>query len=214
MSSALINRMVLVQLRVSHRDWLEWAEANEIHPWVLDYVRLRPDHLWSPPPKHEESFSSPRAWHMLSDGLRGFGEAVPLDLVDVLAHGCLTPQHATQFRAFVKQVRGRYQLAAILKGDARWPDAPEDRDVLYFLAQSFRAQLAKELPAERDALGENHRLLAHRAKGLLKDLAALSLEIAQMVVADDPDAGAGLPGWFRTEIVRDVPRLVLRSDAR
>ncbi|MHB1458893.1 MAG: AAA family ATPase, partial [Armatimonadota bacterium] len=28
MSSALLNRMVHVQLRVSHRDWLEWALAN------------------------------------------------------------------------------------------------------------------------------------------------------------------------------------------
>src|SRR5215472_10088729 len=50
MSSALLNRMVHVHLRVSHRDWLEWAETNGIHPLVLEYVRNRPDHLWSQPP--------------------------------------------------------------------------------------------------------------------------------------------------------------------
>jgi hypothetical protein len=214
MASALINRMVLVHLRVSHRDWLEWAGANDIHPWVLDYIRLRPDHLWSPPPKHEESFSSPRAWHILSDGIRGFGDDIGLDVIEVLAHGCLTPHHATQFRAFVKQIRGKYHMAAILKGDARWPDAPEDRDVLYFLAQSFRAQLVKELPSESDMLTDQHRALAHRAKGLLKDLATISLEVAQVVVVDDPEAGPSLPGWLRTEIVRDIPRLVLRADGR
>jgi MoxR-like ATPase len=69
MPSALINRMVHVHLRVSHRDWLEWAGGNGIHPWVLDYIQARPDHLWSQLPKHEEPFSTPRAWHMLSDAL-------------------------------------------------------------------------------------------------------------------------------------------------
>src|SRR5919109_4088013 len=59
MSSALLNRMVHVHLRVSHRDWLEWAAQAGIHPSILDYIGLRPDHLWSPPPKHEEPFSSP-----------------------------------------------------------------------------------------------------------------------------------------------------------
>ena len=31
----------------------------------------------------------------------------------------------------VKQLRGKYKLAAILKGKIRWPDKPEDRDLLY-----------------------------------------------------------------------------------
>src|SRR5437870_10723729 len=62
MSSALLNRMVHVHLKASHRDWLEWAAQNGIHPLVLEYVQTRPDHLWSQPPKHEEPFSSPRSW--------------------------------------------------------------------------------------------------------------------------------------------------------
>lgn len=61
MSSALLNRMVHVHLRVSHRDWLEWAYENHMHPKVLEYIQNRPDHLWSQPPKHEEPFSSPRS---------------------------------------------------------------------------------------------------------------------------------------------------------
>src|SRR5205085_2200455 len=67
MSSALLNRMLHVQLKVSHRDWLEWAHQSEIHPLILDYIQTRPDHLWSQPPKHEEPFSTPRSWHILSD---------------------------------------------------------------------------------------------------------------------------------------------------
>src|SRR5438128_4714114 len=76
MSSALINRMIHVHLKVSHRDWLEWAGGNNIHPLILEYIGLRPDHLWSQPPKHEEPFSSPRSWHMLSDALHEYGARI------------------------------------------------------------------------------------------------------------------------------------------
>ncbi len=206
MSSALLNRMVHVHLKVSHRDWLEWAGANGIHHLVLDYITLRPDHLWSQPPKTEEPFSTPRSWHMLSDALHSYGDNITDEWLGVLAYGCLSPQHAGQFKAFVKQLRNRYELSAILKGERAWPAAPEDRDVLYFLAQAFRAQLVKELPADASAKSESARQIAHRAKAALKELAAISLEIAQVVIADDD--GEKLPPWFLVELARDLPRLV------
>jgi len=209
MSSALMNRMVHVHLRVSHRDWLAWAETNGIHPWVTEYIGNRPDHLWSPPPKTEEPFSSPRSWHMLSDSLREFGDAITDELLEVLAFGCLSAAHAGQFKAFVKQLRNRYALSSILKGEMRWPDKPEDRDVLYFLAQSFRAHLSRELPPRREGLSPQAAEAAHAAKALLRQLAQISLEIAQMVLAADSPEGA-LPDWFMVEIARDLPRIVLK----
>jgi hypothetical protein len=209
MSSALLNRMVHVHLTVSHRDWLDWAGQSGIHALVLEYLQLRPDQLFTQPPKHEEPFSTPRSWHMLSDALHEYAEPKDAD-VRVLAHGCLSPAHASQFTAFVKQLRGKYKLSAILKGDESWPDRPEDRDVLYFLAQSLRARLVKELPSERDALAAEGKELAHRSKALLKDLAALSLEMAQLVVARQDD-GSALPGWLLAEVVRDLPRLAEKT---
>src|SRR5438477_351526 len=88
----------------------------------------------------------------------------------------------------------RAQDSAIVKGELAWPTAPEDRDVLYFLPQSFRAQLVKELPADRSAVTAGNRDLAHRAKALLKDLAAINLEMARLVVAT-PEDGEPLPSW-------------------
>jgi hypothetical protein len=206
MSSALLNRMVHVHLKVSHRDWLEWALAQPLHPHVIEYIQLRPDHLWSQPPKTEEPFSTPRSWHMLSDALAEYGDDLPDYALDALAYGCLSPGHAGQFKAFVKQVRGKFRLNAILKGDMGWPPEPEDRDILYFLSQSFRAQLIKELPHEKDAVNAANRDLAIRAKTLIKQLAQISLEMAQMVVAEQD--GEALPAWLMVEIVRDLPRLV------
>ncbi|MCC6441944.1 MAG: MoxR family ATPase [Armatimonadetes bacterium] len=207
MSSALLNRMVHAHLKVSHRDWLEWADASGMHTLVLEYIRTRPDHLWSLPPKHEEPFSTPRSWHMLSDALHGYGDQISDEILEVLAFGCLSPHHAGQFKAFVKQVRSKYRLNAILKGDEGWPRSPEERDILYFLSQSFRAQLIKELPADQPALAESQKEIARRAKLLIKELAAISLEMAQMVVSKQGD-GDALPGWFLVEVIRDLPRLV------
>lgn len=127
-----------------------------------------------------------------------------------MAYGCLTPTHAGQFKAFVKQIRSKYKLTAIMKGDAPWPAGPDERDVLYFLAQSFRAQLVKELPADKAAVSPAHKELAHRAKALLKELAGISLEIAQLVVGPGEDSHQ-LPGWLLVEVVRDLPRLVEKA---
>lgn len=212
MSSALMNRMIHVQLKASHRDWLAWAKENEIHPWVIDYIQNRPDHLWVQPPKTEEPFSTPRSWHMLSDALGEWGDGIPDEMLGFLAFGCLSPQHATQFKGFVKHIRNRYALSAILKGEMKWPNRPEDRDVLYFLAQSFRAHLIRELPPSKDAQSSPYvKELAHQAKGLIKQLAAISLEITQMVVANDIEAGGdSLPDWLMVEIVRDLPRIMVK----
>ncbi len=121
MSSALINRMIHVQLQASHQDWLEWAHQSQVHPVVLEYIRLRPDHLWSAPPKHEEPFSTPRSWYMLSDALKEYGDEVSDSQLEVLAYGCLSPAHAGQFKAYVKQTRSKYRLTAILRGELGWP---------------------------------------------------------------------------------------------
>lgn len=205
MSSALINRMFHLQLNPSHRDWLEWAYTAEIHPWVTDYIKQRPDHLHVRPPKQEEPFSSPRSWHMLSDALKSYSEDIDENTLSLLAHGCLSQNHAGQFKAFVKQLRNQVGITQILKGEARWPDQAEDRDILYFLAQSFRAHLIKDLPDSEAACKSHQKQLAHQARRLLKELAAISLEMAQLVVVTEE--GKQLPDWFLVTVVRDLPRL-------
>ncbi|MDA2806913.1 ATP-binding protein [Nocardiopsis suaedae] len=207
-ASALVNRLTHVHLRASATDWLAWAFGNDIHPWITDYITDRPDHLWSAPPKSEEPFSTPRSWHMLSDALHSFGEDLDEEALQVIAHGTLTPAHATAFCGYAKIVRSRFGLEAVIKGDARWPSAVEDRDLLYFLAESFRGRLAKELPASREHASPSAMQFAHRSKALLVQLAEVSVEVARTVVAEDADGLPLLPSWFLVEAARDLPRLV------
>lgn len=208
MSSALINRMFHVRLSADPNQWLSWAYENRLHPWVVDYITQRPDHLFSEPPKTEEPYSTPRSWHMLSDALREYGageKELPESVLRVLAYGTVSAAHAGMFLAYTRQLGNKNLLNEIIKGDSRWPSAPEQRDVLYFTAQSFRARLLTELPESKQKLNKETQFLVHRAKALLKDLSAINHEIAQMVVSDDE--GRVLPDWFMVEIVRDLPRL-------
>ncbi|MEV6300717.1 MoxR family ATPase [Actinoplanes sp. NPDC051861] len=208
MASALVNRLIHVHLRASWSDWLNWALATGVHRWVTGYLTERPDHLWSAPPKVEEPFSTPRSWHMLSDALGSYGDDVSEEMLTLLAAGTLSPAHATAFCGYVKIVRHRYGLDAILRGDAGWPSAPGDRDLLYFLAEAFRARLVKDLPAGKNQAPAAVRHFAHRAKAMLVELAELSLECGRLVIAPDSDGNPVLPAWFLVEVSRDLPRLV------
>ncbi|WP_245625073.1 hypothetical protein [Paenibacillus stellifer] len=85
--------------------------AHASIPCPSPYIETRPDHLWVQPPKHEESFSTPRSWHMLSDALKEYGDRLQPETLDVLATGCLSPHHAGQFKAQLPaEMDGRAEL--------------------------------------------------------------------------------------------------------
>lgn len=208
MSSALVNRMFHVQLVVDAKEWLKWAYSNNIHPWVTSYITQRPDHLFSEPPKTEEPYSTPRSWHILSDALYEYHADDGLltqDIMRVLAYGCVSPSHAGMFIAYTKNVNDKGLLSDIIKGKRPWPASPDDRDSLYFLAQSFRARLLHDLPKSKQNISADVQQFIHRSKALIKSLSLINYELAQMVVAADGEET--LPDWFMIEIVRDLPRL-------
>ncbi len=212
MSSALLNRMIHVQLNAVIDDWLGWAYTAGIHPWVIEYLQQRPNQLWTNPPKTEEPFSTPRAWHMLSDALHQFGDPPDSDKLKSAAQGCLSATHAGQFGAFVQKVMNEYEIELIISGDMRWPEGPDERDVLYFMVQSFRDYLLLNLPERKEKLTTKSQKLTHQSKALLKQLARINVELAQLVVADEDADGeaSSLPDWFMIEVARDLPRIASR----
>ena len=210
LSSALINRLLHVQLRVSAKDWLKWAGSADIHELVVSYISNRSDHLWSKPPKHEETFSTPRAWKMLSRALNSYGNSATLEDIKTIATGLLTPSHAQQFVAFVKLRERAHDLSAILKGDASWPEKPEERDILYFMTQQLRDRLIKELPEDESKVRKETRELANCCKELIVSLARISTELAQLVVTET-ESGATLPAWYTIELARALPRLAMQK---
>lgn len=209
MPSALVNRMIHIHLKVNHRIWLDWASNNNIHPWVIEYIQARPKHLATEiAPTDESPFSTPRSWQYVSEGLIAFGENANPLLVEALLYGSLTKEHAMNFQSFVKQVKYKYSVAKIIKGDEKWPAKPEDRDILLFLVHSMRDYLIKELPQNQDSISAEKKVMVVNVKNALKSLTHIDLEYAQNILARD-ETGHSLPVWFLTEITKELPKLMI-----
>ncbi len=217
MPTALINRMVHVHLHVSTREWLDWAANNEIHPWVLEFIKERPSLLSEKlPPTTERPFSTPRAWHYVSDGLKSLipNETalteVKEKMIDALVYGTVTKEHAIHFKSFIKKIKNKFSIISIINGDKDWPKDPKDRDLLYFLAHSFRSHLIKELPDDSGSLKKEHKDLVSKAKEALKKLNYIDGEYAQLIIVEDEE-GKTIPSWMLIEIAKELPRLLSKK---
>ena len=146
---------------------------------------------------------------MLSDALKEYGAGkreIDSETLKMLSYACISPSHAGMFLAYTKTLKNNHMLEEIIAEKAKWPAKPEERDVLYFLAQSFRAKLINELPKSKQDISGNMLSFVFRAKRMIKELSVINFEIAQMVVASDDDHA--LPEWFMVEVIRDLPRLI------
>lgn len=202
MASALMNRMLHVELRANVDEWLEWAGENHLHQWVLDYVHTRPDQLVDQPPEVEAPFSTPRAWHMLSDAIYGYGGNINTDEIALLATACLSVPHATQFVAFVKQKLFQLRPELILSGEQELP--LQDRDLMYFLVMSLRSYLYERLPQDRKKLTRPQKELANQAALLVRQLTGYDGELTQLLLGQS-DPATALPAWFVADLSMVVP---------
>lgn len=68
-SSALINRVIVLHVRCDTAEWLAWAEQNGVRQDVISYIRDSPLSLLREIPREPLPFSTPRAWTLLSEAL-------------------------------------------------------------------------------------------------------------------------------------------------
>ena len=83
LSAALINRAIILQVRVDVKEWVHWALENHIREDIISYILLVPSSLQRNVPDLPVPFSTPRAWASLSNAL---------DLLE--QSGSLTPKTA------------------------------------------------------------------------------------------------------------------------
>ena len=131
MSSALVNRVTILQLRVDIDEWLAWAQRSGVRSEIRSFIATVPDALMRPVPPDPVPFSTPRAWTLLS---RAFDMAEKSGLLShetrrALAFGRLSPEDAAVFCALAEETIGTVRPLAdyirnpdlVPKGDsARW----------------------------------------------------------------------------------------------
>ena len=101
-SSALMNRLIVLNLKVSTQEWLIWAAKNGIRQEIISYITFNPQALQRNVPQVAAPFSTPRAWAALSHSLdllerRG---GITSGLLEALAFGAVSPQDAAVFVNF------------------------------------------------------------------------------------------------------------------
>lgn len=102
-SSALVNRCLVLNVRVSTGEWLAWAEGRGLNPRVVSFIRSKPGALVREAPREPVPFSTPRAWASLAASLTLLGEGSEFDhrMLSVLAAGRVSRQDAGDFISHV-----------------------------------------------------------------------------------------------------------------
>lgn len=69
-SSALLNRVIVLNVRVDVPEWIAWALTHDIDSAILSYILESREALLRPIPREPVPFSTPRAWALLSEALK------------------------------------------------------------------------------------------------------------------------------------------------
>jgi hypothetical protein len=99
LSSALVNRVFVLHVRVDNKEWLAWARANKVRAEVQGFVAFMPEGLMRPVPAEPVPFSTPRSWALLARALDRAEQAGVLDAAArrALAFGRVSAEDAAIF---------------------------------------------------------------------------------------------------------------------
>ena len=118
--TATMDRVRLLEIEESYPVWRSYAHARGLHPAILAYLELNPEHFYSVEPHaHGRSFVTARGWEDLSETLFSYerlGFPIEEELFgEFLQH----PQIAASFGAFFSlfaACREQLDVTAVLSG--------------------------------------------------------------------------------------------------
>ena len=142
MSSALVNRVFIINVRVDVKEWLVWAKANGVRSEILAFITYMPGVLMRPVPKLPVPFSTPRAWTSLSKSLELAEKRGVLsnEARRALAFGTVSAEDAAIFCAMAEE-----SLAEILPIEEYFADPaklPSSDTARWFIISRLRRLIA------------------------------------------------------------------------
>jgi hypothetical protein len=99
-SSALVNRVVILQIRIDLAEWVAWAALAGVRREIIGFVVQNPEMLLRTTPDVAGPFSTPRAWASLSRAIDLAEQAGVLDeaTLGALTAGRVSHSDAEPFR--------------------------------------------------------------------------------------------------------------------
>lgn len=78
MSSALYSRLIHITLETNMKEWLSWANKNQIDHRICSFLQFSPDNFYTfKPDNTEDTYACPRTWEFASKLLKHVGEGYP-----------------------------------------------------------------------------------------------------------------------------------------
>lgn len=108
LSSALVNRVIILNIRVDVGEWMAWAERAGVREEVRVFISYMPEALMRPVPQEPVPFSTPRAWTLFARSLdlaEAAGELTN-ETRRALAFGRLSAEDAAVFCAIAEESVG------------------------------------------------------------------------------------------------------------
>jgi hypothetical protein len=139
LSSALVNRVFVIHVRVDNREWLTWAAANGVRAEVQGFIAFLPEALMRVVPSEPLPFSTPRGWAFLSKALDRAEAAGILDhgVRRALAFGRVSAEDAAVFCTMAEElISGLLPLEDYLRDPTQ---LPEDDTARWFVFCRIRA---------------------------------------------------------------------------
>lgn len=100
-STAMQSRVAHILIDVSHKEWVEWANENDIDFRVLGFMHFQPHKLHMFNPDHADmTFACPRTWEFTSKLIKGDSDLTPLR---ALLSGVISPGIAMEFVTFSEE---------------------------------------------------------------------------------------------------------------
>lgn len=156
LSAALVNRVIILNVRVDVKEWLQWGFSAKVRPDILSFITFNPDSLMRPIPATPAPFSTPRAWVSLArslDLLEISGSLSP-EAVRAIAYGRVSPEDAAMFTVFLESGLGSLRDPLdYLMGVCSLPMNRTQRwFILHGIRQLFLTQwetLSQKLPSDK-----------------------------------------------------------------
>lgn len=146
MSTAMQSRLVHLELEVSSKEWLEWANDSSIDYRVTSYINFKPEVLYKFSPEHnDKTFACARTWEFVSKLIKNMDQ-IPDNRVALLG-GTISEGVAREFMVFCKIFKSLPTIAQIV-ANPNGIAIPEEPATLYALTGAI-ANHAEEKTIEK-----------------------------------------------------------------
>ena len=143
LSSALINRVTILQIRVDVQEWLTWAEQHQLREDVRTFIRFVPEALMRTVPDTPTPFSTPRAWTSLAKALNQAEQdgLLTSDVRRSLTFGHVSPADAALYCAMAEdRITNLLPLNEYIQHPERIPTADTAR---WFVLSRIRTAVGR-----------------------------------------------------------------------